>query len=230
MLPCQTSASADSADRGHIMKKTARFLFYLVGMTILSLGIVLNTKSSFGVTPIISVAYALSIIHKWNFGNASFVMYCVLAAIEYAFKGKNFRLYDLLQIPLSIVVTRFFNLFGAILPDVTSLPARITCLILGIALTGIGAAMNVNARLVPNPGDGIVQAISDRLGKRMGNVKNVFDILCVALTLLIGLLSTGRPVGIGIGTVAAMIGVGRFMYLYNSLFRKAQLRLSGLPE
>jgi uncharacterized membrane protein YczE len=212
------------------MKKTARFLFYLVGMTILSLGIVLNTKSSFGVTPIISVAYALSIIHKWNFGNASFVMYCVLAAIEYAFKGKNFRLYDLLQIPLSIVVTRFFNLFGAILPDVTSLPARITCLILGIALTGIGAAMNVNARLVPNPGDGIVQAISDRLGKRMGNVKNVFDIFCVALTLLIGLLSTGRPVGIGIGTVAAMIGVGRFMYLYNSLFRKAQLRLSGLPE
>ncbi|MDD6790523.1 MAG: hypothetical protein PUE04_10520, partial [Lachnospira sp.] len=77
---------------------------------------------------------------------------------------------------------------------------------------------------------GIVQAIADRLGKRMGNVKNVFDILCVALTLLIGLLSTGRPVGIGIGTVAAMIGVGRFIYLYNSLFKEAQLGLTGLKE
>ncbi len=212
------------------MKKTARILFYLVGMIILSLGIVLNTKSSFGVTPIISIAYSLSVIHSWNFGNTSFVMYCVLAAVEYGFKGKNFRLYDLLQIPLSIVVTRFFNLFGALLPDVTALPARIACLILGIALTGIGAAMNVNTRLVPNPGDGIVQAIADRLGKRMGNVKNVFDILCVALTLLIGLLSTGRPVGIGIGTVAAMIGVGRFIYLYNSLFKEAQLGLTGLKE
>lgn len=212
------------------MKKTVRFLFYLVGMVVLSLGIVLNTKSSFGVSPIISIAYSLATIHEWNFGNTSFVMYCVLAASEYAVKGKNFKLYDLLQIPLSVVVTRFFNLFGALLPTVTALSARILCLIFGIALTGIGAAMNVNARLVPNPGDGIIQAISDRLGKRLGNVKNVFDIFCVALTCLIGLLSVGHPVGIGIGTIAAMIGVGRFIYLYNSLFKKTQLSLSGLSE
>ena len=99
------------------MKKIARALFYFGGMIILSLGIVLNTKSSFGVSPIISIAYSLSVIHNWDFGNTSFVMYCVLAAIEYAFKGKNFRLYDLLQIPLSVLVTRFFNLFGAVLPD-----------------------------------------------------------------------------------------------------------------
>ncbi len=137
------------------MKKALRAVFYFAGLVILSLGIILNTKSAFGVTPIISVAYCLSLIHNWNFGNASFVLYCVLAAIEYLVKGKNFRPIDLLQIPLSIVLTRFFNLFGAILPDVTALPARILCLILGIALTGMGAAMNVNTRLIPNPGDGI---------------------------------------------------------------------------
>lgn len=199
-------------------------------MIILSLGIVLNTKSSFGVSPIISIAYSLSVIHNWNFGNTSFIMYCVLAAIEYTFKGKNFRLYDLLQIPLSVLVTRFFNLFGAVLPDVSTLGARIACLVFGIILTGVGAAMTVNTRLVPNPGDGIVQAIADRLGKRMGNVKNVFDIFCVALTCMIGLISTGHLVGIGIGTVAAMIGVGRFIYLYNSLFKKTQLRLTGVQE
>ena len=210
------------------MKNAARAIFYFLGLVILSLGIILNTKSSFGVTPIISVAYCLSLIHSWNFGNASFVMYCVLAVIEYVVKGKNFRPIDLLQIPLSVVLTRLFNLFGALLPDVKSLPMRILCLILGIAFTGIGAAMNVDTRLIPNPGDGIVQAIADRLGKKMGNVKNVFDLFCVALTAAIGLLSAGHLVGIGIGTIAAMIGVGRFIWLYNHFFQKTQQKLTGV--
>ena len=190
-------------------KKVARGLFYLSGMLILALGIILNTKSAFGVTPIISIAYCLSLIHHWNFANASLVMYAVLAAVEFLIKGRSFRLYDLLQIPLSVVLTRFFNLFSAILPDEHS-------------------AMNVNARLVSNPGDGIVQAISDRTGKRMGNVKNVFDLACVALTCLIGFFSTRHLVGVGIGTIAAMIGVGRFIWIYNQLFREKQLRATGL--
>lgn len=210
------------------MQKLLRAVFYFSGLIILSLGIILNTKSAFGVTPIISIAYCLSLLHNWNFGNASFVMYCVLAVIEYLVKGKRFRAIDLLQIPLSVVLTRFFNLFGAVLPDITSLPARILCLILGIALTGIGAAMNVDTRLIPNPGDGIVQAIADRLGKKMGNVKNVFDLFCVTLTILLGVVSTGHPVGVGIGTIAAMIGVGRFIWIYNRLFQQKQLQLTGV--
>lgn len=208
--------------------KIARWFFYFLGLLILSLGIVLNTKSQFGVTPIISLAYCYSTIKHLNFGNTSFVLYCILAVIEYVVKGRNFKLYDLLQIPLSIILTRFFNLFGAVLPDVTSIPARIICLILGIALTGVGAAMNVNTRLVPNPGDGIVQAFADRLHQRLGNVKNVFDLICVALTCLMSYLMTGGIVGIGVGTVAAMIGVGRFIWLYNHFFQKTQQKLTGV--
>jgi uncharacterized membrane protein YczE len=210
------------------MQKVLRAVFYFSGLIILSLGIILNTKSAFGVTPIISIAYCLSLLHGWNFGNASFVMYCILAGIEFILKGKNFRPIDLLQIPLSIILTRFFNLFGALIPEVTSLPARILCLVLGIAFTGIGAAMNVDTRLIPNPGDGIVQALADRLQKKMGNVKNVFDLGCVTATLLIGLLSAGHPVGVGVGTIAAMIGVGRFIWIYNRLFQAKQQQLTGV--
>ncbi len=212
------------------MQKILRAVFYFFGLVIISLGIILNTKSAFGVTPIISVAYCLSLLHNWNFGNASFVLYCVLAVIEYIVKGKNFRPVDLLQIPLSVIMTRFFNLFDSLLPDVTSLSARILCLLLGIAFTGIGAAMNVNTRLVPNPGDGIVQAIADRLHHKMGNVKNVFDLGCVLMTIIIGLVAAGRPVGVGIGTFAAMIGVGRFIWIYNRLFQKTQQRLTGVTQ
>ena len=62
--------------------KIARWFFYFLGLLILSLGIVLNTKSQFGVTPIISLAYCYSTIKHLNFGNTSFVLYCILAVIE----------------------------------------------------------------------------------------------------------------------------------------------------
>lgn len=205
-----------------------RWLLYILGLMIIALGIILNTKSAFGVTPIISVPYCVSIIRHMNFGNASLVMYVILAIVEYILKGRNFRLYDLLQIPLSIGFTRLFNLFGALLPEPGSIGGRIICLVFGIIFTGVGAAMSMNARLVPNPGDGIVQAISDRVGKKVGICKNVFDIGCVTLTILIGVLSTGHLVGVGIGTIAAMVGVGRVIAAYNALFGQKSADLMGI--
>ncbi|WP_308124629.1 hypothetical protein [Faecalicatena contorta] len=47
----------------------------------------------------------------------------------------------------------------------SSFPGRIIVLIFAIILTGIGAAVSLNMRLIPNPGDGIVQAIADCIGK-----------------------------------------------------------------
>ena len=52
------------------MKKstTFRWIFYAGGLLILAMGIILNTKSGLGVSPIISVAYSISTIWNLNFG------------------------------------------------------------------------------------------------------------------------------------------------------------------
>ena len=50
---------------------------------------------------------------------------------------------------------------------------RIIALLIAIILTGIGAALSLNMRLVPNPGDGIVQAIADCIHKSVGFTKTV---------------------------------------------------------
>ena len=90
--------------------------------------------------------------------------------------------------------------------------------------------MMLNCRLVPNPGDGIVQAISDFIGKPLGFTKNCFDIGCVALTAIMGYVFTGHFPGLGIGTICAMIGVGRVVALYNYIFRERTLAAMGLTE
>ena len=80
-------------------------------------------------------------------------------------------------------------------------------LLIAILLTGIGAAMSLNMRLIPNPGDGIVQAIADTFHKSVGFSKNMFDLVNITIAIVIGLSVAGELSGVGIGTVLAVIGV-----------------------
>jgi uncharacterized membrane protein YczE len=82
------------------------------------------------------------------------------------------------------------------------------------------AALSLNMRIVPNPGDGIVQTIADAVKKDNGFVKNCVDITCVIITCTTGLIFARKIIGIGIGTLMAMIGVGRVIAVFNKLTRK----------
>ena len=53
----------------------ARWSFYLMGLLILAMGLTLNTKAGLGVSPIISLSYAASVIWNRNFGDMTFVLY-----------------------------------------------------------------------------------------------------------------------------------------------------------
>lgn len=101
-------------------------------------------------------------------------------------------------------------------------------LLAALVFTGIGAAMSLNMRIVPNPGDGIVQAISDCIHKSVGFTKNCFDLFNVSLTVCIGLISTGHLIGIGIGTVLSMIGVGRVIAVFNHFTKDKLVKAAGV--
>ena len=107
---------------------------------------------------------------------------------------------DILQLPLSLVFTRFMNLFSAWIPAPTGLVSQSLVLAGGIICTGIGAAMSLNMRIIPNPGDGIVQAISDCIHKPVGFTKNGFDLLNICITISVGLIFAHKWIGVGIGT------------------------------
>lgn len=152
---------------------------------------------------------------------------------------KLILLTDLLQLPMSLVFTRFINLFGSVIPDLKtaypdtfpgSFAGRFLILLLAIVCTGVGAAMSLNMRLVPCPADGVVQAIADAVGKGVGLVKNCFDFVNLSIALVLGLAVGGRVIGIGIGTVAAMLGVGRVIALFNRLCKKRMDAMAGMER
>ena len=206
------------------MKKTviSRWAQYVVGMLVLASGLTLSTKTGLGVSPVISIPFVIAELFSLNFGNVTLVMYCLFIIAQFIMKsGRSDRIMVILQFPLSLAFTQFINLFSA-LADIRSdsFAVNLVVLVIAIILTGVGAAMTLNCRLVPNPTDGIVQAIADCTGKKVGFIKNCLDAVCVVISLALCLIAEGRLVGIGIGTVLAAVGVGRVISLFNTLFRE----------
>lgn len=210
-------------------KRAVRFGLYLLGMLLLALGLTLNTETGLGASAIVSIPFTLSEGLGLNFGDLTLIAYCVLVAAQFVVKGKNRTWVDLLQLVVSLIFTRFLNVFKAVIPYESGfLPADIALLVLAIILTGVGAAMTVDMQLVPNPGDGIVNSLAQRFGKELGLCKNCFDVGCVSASLVIGLVFGDPLLGIGLGTILSMIGVGRAIAAFNALCKAPLLRAAGL--
>ena len=210
-------------------KNVWRWGIYLAGMTLLALGITLTTLAGLGASAIVSVPYTVSCGFGLSFANLTLIFYCSFVGAEFVIKGPQRSWLDLLQIPVSIVFTRFMALFQRMIGYHSGyLPTDLLVLVLGIVLTGIGAATAVDMQLIPNPGDGIVNSISLRSGKELGFCKNCFDLGCVTCALLIGTLFGSPLLGIGLGTLLSMLGVGRVMAVWNRCCKERLLCLAGM--
>lgn len=231
-----------------------RWAFYLLGLLVLAIGLTLNTKAGLGVSAIISVSSSISVVFGFSFGNTTLGLYSVFIVIEiilHTIRDRNYEkntaealknagrrnrklvlLMDILQLPLSIVFTRFLNLFSAVIPDFAlgGMAVRVLVLLTAIAFTGIGAAMSLNMRIIPNPGDGIVQAIADCVHKEVGFTKNCVDVVNILISTSIGLIFAGHLAGVGIGTVLAVVGVGRVIAVFNRLFYDRMNRLACVEQ
>lgn len=219
-----------------------RWIQYFLYLIILAFGIILNTKSGLGVSPIISVAYCVSVLTKLNFGNVTFLWYTFFVLIEMILHlvrkvPRRQLVIDGLQLVVSLIFTRIMNLISSFIPDFAEdalspfwngYGGRLLVLLAGILLTGIGAAGSLNMRIVPNPGDGIVQAFADATHKSNGFIKNCVDTVCVCLTILLSWTIYHGWIGIGIGTVLAVILVGRVVAFWNHLFLDKTLQHAGI--
>lgn len=214
-------------------KLILRILIYTLGMVTLALGLTLNTKTDLGTSAIISASFAVSEVHHLNFANVTLIMYGLFVVVQmvlHLIRGKKKDcMLDIVQFALSIVFTRLLNLFSIVIPFLPELESpfwsgmggRLLTVAVAVTFTGLGAAMSLNMRFVANPGDGIVQGISDFTGKKLGDIKNIVDISCVVFACIYSYIMTGHVIGVGIGTVCAMLGVGRVIAVFNHFFLSA---------
>ena len=202
-----------------------RRIIYLLGTLILGCGIAMNTKTQLGVAPILSVAWNLSELIGIPFSLMSFLYYCFLILLQLLLLGREFEPIQALQLIASFFTSFFIGVFGRILPTAVTPAGRGIMLLGAILLTGVGIILTVGARFVPNPGDGMAQAIARRTKKSLGFSKNLLDLGSVLVAAALGFIFRGGLMGVGIGTVVTMLLTGRVV----AWLQKPILRLAGLP-
>lgn len=186
-----------------------QFLIYMIGIVILAAGITINTKTALGVSPVISLAFNAATIACVSIGMGTFLYYLFLILVQFLLLRKNFQTVQLLQVFASFLTSFFIQFYDTILPQPDGLVWRVLGVFLGVLLTGIGASITVAMQLIPNPADALANTIGFVLNKSFGFGKNLLDLVCIALAVLVGFIFGRGLLGVGIGTLIAMILTGR---------------------
>ncbi len=204
------------------MKKKELFLRYLIliiGLFFSAFGVALAKHAELGVTPISSVANVMSYRFRFlSMGNWLIIWNCALIAGQIIILRRNFRLIQLLQIPLSFLFGWFTD-FGlrcvSIIPENTYI-IRLVLVFAGIAVLAFGISLSVAAGVVMNSGEAFVKAVSDVSGRNFGNMKILFDICCVLASILLSLLFFSfRIIGTREGTVISAVLTGFAVKFFN---------------
>ena len=192
------------------MNKLKRYIIFLVGLFVNSLGVSLITKANLGTSPISSIPYVLSLNFPLTLGNFTIIFSILLIILQLFILRKNFKLEHLLQIPISILFGYFIDLtmllFSFVNP--TAYIAKLIYLLIGCVILGFGVYMEVLADVAMLPGESFVRAIVQTWHREFGSTKVCFDVSMAVIAAALSFILAHRLDGVREGTVIAALLVG----------------------
>ena len=192
------------------METLKRYLIFLLGLFVNSLGVSLITKANLGTSPISSIPYVLSLNFPFTLGNFTIFFSIFLIVLQLIILRKNFKLEHILQIPVSIIFGYFIDLtmilFSWVNPEAYIM--KIVYLLIGCLILGVGVYMEVLADVVMLPGESFVRAIVLTWKTNFGTTKICFDVSMSVIAAVLSFVFARRLAGVREGTVIAALLVG----------------------
>lgn len=196
----------------------ARWLCLIAGLSIMAFGVAFSIKAALGTSPISSLPYVTSRISGLSTGTTTILVNLVFVLLQILILRKQFEWFQLLQIPAVIVFGMMIDAGSFVIQGIsydTYFQQWVLCII-GILLVSLGVSIEVMAKLVTTPGEGLVLSVCKVLPVKFANMKVALDVTLVCLSILTSLLFLGHLEGVREGTLAAAVCVG----LFTKQFRK----------
>jgi len=189
-----------------------RYIVFIIGLFFAGVGVAFTKRGDLGVSPISSVANVISIKYEFlTMGDWLIIWNCVLIVGQILILRRNFKLYQLLQIPLSYLFGKFtdFGMWMVSFINVKHYAGKLTMLFIGIVVLAFGISLSVIANVIMNSGEAIVKAMADTWKKEFGYVKVAFDIFCVTTSVILSIvIFDGQIVGAREGTIISACVTG----------------------
>jgi len=215
-----------------MIKKT---VVYLLGLLIIAVGINVSKLAGLGISPVSAIPRSLEVVWGLSLGTMVIVVYCVLVLLQFIVLGKQFKLKNLLGVPVAIIFGWMIDFVGidprtvghllANFPKPGSYPVKLVYLICSIAIIGVGVFIYLKPSLVPMPAEGLALAISEKTGKAFGDCKTIVDVSLISVAAIIQMVFlggfksfTGDVVVVREGTIAAAVLVGQVVKFLRKKF------------
>ncbi len=199
-----------------------RYILFIVSLFIVAVGVAATKRAELGVSPTSSVANILSLkFTAFSLGNWLIIWNCILIVGQILILRKNFKLIQLLQIPLSFLFGYFtdFGMWLVSFLKIDSYIMELLLVIVGTIIIGFGVFLAVVANVIMNSAEAFIKAVSDTTNKRFGNVKIAFDLSCVVIAVLLSVLFFDFTIkGTREGTIIAGIFTGLVVNFFQSRF------------
>lgn len=187
-----------------------RIFLFAVGLSVLSLGISLVTNAHLGTGAVSSTAYVLSLGTGLSMGFYVFLTNAFFFLIEILIEPREILKKAVFQLPIC-------GLFGLVIDIAMWLTAplspeaywiKITMVLVGTVMTGMGAGTMVFARFAILPPEGAVLAFIGRWGGSFGTLRSGADLFLVIVAVALSFMFFGELRGVREGTVIAALGAG----------------------
>ncbi|WP_297099701.1 cytidylate kinase family protein [uncultured Draconibacterium sp.] len=198
-------------------KLLIRIITFGIGLFVMAFGVALSVKADLGVSPISCIPYVYSIKMPYTLGQLTIVFNIFIMLLQMVVLRKNYRLFQLVQLPVVFAFGLFIDLAMNMLSFLTAtnyVLKAFWCL-LSCVILAFGVFLEVKAKITYLPGEGLAMAIADTFKKEFGKAKIGVDSAMVVLGIISSFVFLHQLLGIREGTVVAAILVGFIAKFYS---------------
>lgn len=207
------------------IKITLRYIIFMLGLFATGLGIALSSQMGLGTTPISVIPLVVSAKYHLTFGLVANILSLTFIALEILIQGKGFNKELFKQILVAPFFGFFidigFKIFKNLNPSLFE--EKIIYLLFGCGMMALGIYLQISAKVVVNPCDGLVKVIAEKTKQKFSSVKIYVDVAIMAIGIIISLMVFGRIYGVGLATVLLALLTGAFIKLFKNLFSKVNV-------
>ncbi|WP_294567010.1 DUF6198 family protein [uncultured Succinatimonas sp.] len=198
-----------------------RYIVFFLALTIGACGVTLVTRSHLGVNSVACLSYVSSIYLPVTMGTVVIIFNLSMLILQFFLYKRVELKYHLMNLLLQIPALFFFGVLVDIFMFLTKnfnpdfYLVEFAALIFGSILIAFNIALQATANVTMLSCDAFVKVLAEKINKKLGSVKLIYDVILVASAACIALIfSHGTEIqGIREGTVIGAIIIGPLVQL-----------------
>ena len=209
----------------------SRYLLFIIGLFIASMGVAFSTKAGLGTSPVSSIPYSISLISSLlTFGGWLNLQSLIQTGVQVILLGRKCKPVEIaIQIVLAFAYGYMTDFSCYLIRDIKvgGYPSQLFYMLLSCLILAFGIWIQFKGGVAMLPGEAMNRAISQVTKKKYENVKIFFDLAYIATAAFICMIFIGRLEGVREGSIIAAILVGSFIKTCNRIFERVSGNISG---